>query len=456
MDRVLAVLVFLLVLAISVFTFPEEASAVLMVAVCSAVVLVVIHHTASKEEAIFLQRIFLVALLLRISFGIIVHLYELRSFFGSDSFLYDSLGNRLNEIWFGGAFTNDQVSQRALSTSSPGWGMWYLTGIIYAITGRNILAAQFFCGVVGAATAPMVYACANKIFNNKNVGKVSAIMVAVFPAFVIWSSQLLKDGIIIFLLVLSITLVINLQQKFNYLSLILLILSLFAILSLRFYIFYMVVIAVIGSFVIGSASSNQSIVKRIAAILVIGLALTYLGVLRNAEKDISYADLKKVQVSRSDLAKSAESGFGEDVDVSTTEGALYVIPLGFTYLMFAPFPWQMANARQAFVLPDIILWWCSMPFLFTGLIYTIKHRLREAIAVLLFSLLLTVAYSIFQGNVGTAYRQRTQIQVFLFMFIAVGWQLRKERKEIDKIESKARKLNLEKSIGRNHVRNGRV
>jgi hypothetical protein len=43
--------------------------------------------------------------------------------------------------------------------------------------------------------------------------------------------------------------------------------------------------------------------------------------------------------------------------------------------------------------------------------------------------MLTLAYSIFQGNVGTAYRQRSQILVFYFIFVAVGAILLKERRE---------------------------
>ncbi len=133
--------------------------------------------------------------------------------------------------------------------------------------------------------------------------------------------------------------------------------------------------------------------------------------------------------TRNDLARPGESGFGGDADVSTTEGALSAIPLGFSYLMLAPFPWQLTNLRQAITFPEMVVWWSSIPLMIMGLIYTIKNRLRNAIAVLIFTLMLTIAYSIFQGNVGTAYRQRTQIQVFLFIFIAVGWTLRQEKKE---------------------------
>ncbi|HVG29052.1 MAG TPA: hypothetical protein VM864_04970, partial [Pyrinomonadaceae bacterium] len=49
--------------------------------------------------------------------------------------------------------------------------------------------------------------------------------------------------------------------------------------------------------------------------------------------------------------------------------------------------------------------------------------------ILVFTMMLTLAYSVFQGNVGTAYRQRSQLLVFYFIFVAVGYVLMKERRE---------------------------
>ena len=84
----------------------------------------------------------------------------------------------------------------------------------------------------------------------------------------------------------------------------------------------------------------------------------------------------------------------------------------------------------------MLLWWACLPVLVMGLWFTLKTRLRTSIPILLFSLMLTLGYSIFQGNVGTAYRQRAQIQVFLFMFIAVGWTLILEKRENKKLLKK--------------------
>ncbi len=418
-----------------IFFLPNAAGTILTLIICSAIAAAIIRHNSPDDG--FLLKVFLIGLLLRVGFGLILEIFDLRLFFGGDAIVYDDYGYKLYQIWFEGAsLSNDINAQNLTTTKSSGWGMYYLVAGIYSITGRNILAAQFFCAVVGAGIAPMVYTCAYKIFGNRQVGKTAAFMVAVFPAIVLWSSQLMKDGLIMFLLVLSITMVLQLHEKFSYLAVALLIFSLFGILSLRFYIFYMVVVSVVGSFVIGSSSANQSIFKRMVAILLIGVGLTYIGGIQTASENFEkFGSLERINASRGSLAKSAESGYGEDLDVSTTEGAISALPVGFTYLMFAPFPWQIGNLRQMIAIPEVLLWWAMMPLLVFGLWYTIKYRLRNAIPVLLFTLLLTIGYSLFQGNVGTAYRQRTQIQVFLYIFIAVGWTLRKEKKENSKLES---------------------
>lgn len=444
MDKILAIFCFFTAIAVIVLAFPEGNLAILVTVVLAALTVVLIRQNTEDSE--FLIRIFLVGLLLRVVFGIFIHVFDLRGFFGGDAITYNTLGQRLVDIWFNNASTDDWVSQRAMSTGTPGWGMNYLVAFLYTLIGQNILAAQFMCATIGAATAPMVYVCAHKIFHNRQVGKIAAIMVAVFPAFIIWSGQLLKDGLIIFLLVLAMTMVLQLQEKFNYFAVIFLIFSLFGILSLRFYIFYMVAISVAGSFIIGQSGSVKSIARGFILLVLMGGALTYLGVLRTASENFDkWGSLESVQRSRSDLSRS-DSGFGGDVDVSTTEGAITAIPVGFTYLMLAPFPWQLGSLRQAITIPEMIVWWCSIPLMLIGLIYTIKNKLRNAIAILIFTLMLTLAYSIFQGNVGTAYRQRTQIQVFLFIFIAVGWTIRKEKKENKKLMNAEKRERLERHL----------
>jgi 4-amino-4-deoxy-L-arabinose transferase-like glycosyltransferase len=316
-------------------------------------------------------------------------------------------------------------------STGGGWGMLYLVGAIYAIIGRNPLAVQFVNAVLGAATAPLVYLCAQHMFRNLRVARIAAFFVVFYPSLVLWSSQGLKDAPIVFLLVAAMYATLKLGEKLNIKYFLILVASLFGILSLRFYIFYMITAAIAGAFVIGMRRfSAQSVARQAVALIAIGLALTYLGVLRTASAKLEiYGNLEAIQRSRSDLAVTATSGFSKDVDVTTTAGALTALPVGMVYLLFAPFPWQLANLRQSITLPEMLIWWASFPMLILGLWFTIRYRLRQAFPILIFTTMLTLSYSIFQGNIGTAYRQRSQLLVFYFMFVAVGIVLFKEKRE---------------------------
>src|SRR5258706_10404129 len=150
-----------------------------------------------------------------------------------------------------------------------------------------------------------------------------------------------------------------------------------------------------------------------------------------------------------DASQSAQSGFGQDIDVSTPEGVLSAIPVGLTYLMLAPFPWQLASLRQMITLPEMVVWWSSLPLIVLGVVFSIKHRIREVAPILIFTTLLMLTYSILIVNVGTAYRQRAQLLIFYFIFAAIGFVLIKEKRE-----DKMRKRMAEKNEARRRLQSG--
>jgi 4-amino-4-deoxy-L-arabinose transferase-like glycosyltransferase len=309
--------------------------------------------------------------------------------------------------------------------------MLYLVAGVYELIGRNMLAIQFINAAVGAATAAVIYHIAQHLFSNVRVARLAALLTCFFPSLILWSSQALKDGLIVMALVLAILATLRLMDKISVLYVVVLAACLLAILSLRFYIFYMMTASVVGAFVIGSKTLNaQKLLGRFVAIAAIGLVFTWFGVINSASVQFErYGNLETVQISRLDAARSATSGFGKDVNVGTTEGALSALPMGLLYLMFAPFPWQLESLRQNLTLPEMLVWWISFPLLVLGLWFALKHRLREVTPIVLFTTMLTLAYSLFQGNVGTVYRQRSQLLVFYFVFVAVGAVLLKERAE---------------------------
>src|SRR5204862_4586452 len=107
--------------------------------------------------------------------------------------------------------------------------------------------------------------------------------VAFYPSLVLWSSQGLKDAPIVFLLALSILATLRLGQKFNIKWVAVLALALFCLLSLRFYVFYMIVVAIGGSFLIGMREvTAQNFARQFLVDIVLGLGLAYLGLTLSA------------------------------------------------------------------------------------------------------------------------------------------------------------------------------
>jgi 4-amino-4-deoxy-L-arabinose transferase-like glycosyltransferase len=305
-----------------------------------------------------------------------------------------------------------------------------MVAAIYKVIGRNMLAVQYVNAILGAATAPIAYLISMEIFPNRRVARTCALLSAFFPSLVLWSAQGLKDGPIVFLLTLSMLATLKLGNRFSFRYLTALALALCGLITLRFYVFYIVILAIIAAFLLGRRQlTAQSFARQLIIITIIGLVLAYFGVSRYASQQLdAYGNFRQLQLMRMD-ASTAGSGFGQDVDVSTPAGAISAIPLGFSYLVLAPFPWQLASVRQIITLPEMVIWWCSLPLLLLGLWFTSKYKLREVAPILIFTTLLTLTYSVLQGNVGTAYRQRAQLLVFYFVFVAVGFVLVKEKRE---------------------------
>ncbi len=429
-----------------VLTKFDSSKAVLL---CAAVALPIAWISyRQKIDGPFLFKLFISALLIRALLGTLIFSFNAVEFFGEDAITYDFQGQAQLFAWGGDRYFQGLVDRFVGTSYASGWGMVYFVAGIYGLIGRNMLAVQLLNSVVGAATAVVIFLCAHHVFNNLRVARLAGIAVAFYPSLVLWSSQGLKDGPIVFFLAVSILATLKLGEKFSAKYAVVLVAALFLLLSFRFYIFYMITVAVAGAFVIGMQRlSATNFVRQFAIIIILGLGFTYLGITRYAEVQLSqFATLERIQVSRQDSATSAVSGFGRDIDVSTTGGALSAIPIGLVYLLFAPFPWELASLRQSITLPEMIIWWVSFPMLVLGLWFSARYRLRQISPILIFTVMLSLAYSIFQGNVGNAYRQRSQLLVFYFIFVAVGyvllWERREERKRAEMLDGKAKDPSL--------------
>ena len=130
--------------------------------------------------------------------------------------------------------------------------------------------------------------------------------------------------------------------------------------------------------------------------------------------------LETAQVLRTGLQQDATSAFGVGTETRTIAAALSYIPIGGSYLLFAPFPWDIQTTLQATAMGETLLWYPL--FLLSIFGFRISMRNRSTAALFPVSVLLVVvsSYALVEGNFGTAYRHRAQIMPLFFIFSGIG------------------------------------
>ena len=334
--------------------------------------------------------------------------------FWGDSSTYDYGGWVMSMRWGGDVMLNRYMEGRV-----SGWGFFYLVGALYYLFGHNQLLVQFMNGTIGALTVLVIYAIGKHLFDVE-VAQWAARFMAFFPQVVFWSGAIYKDPAVMFCIAVCMYAVLKLSVQLSPRYVVLFVAAALALMTLRFYVFYFVAFATLGTFVL---AQRRGMVASVASyVTVLGVfvgAFAFAASRETLEQQKSYLSFERLQITRTDQATWGQSAV-EKADVSTPQGALSALPTGLVYLLFAPFPWAVRGIRQMLTLPETLVWYALWPAMLRGLMQTFRHRLRQALPILVFAASLTAAYAVFQGNVGTAYRQRTQVTMFYFIFMAAG------------------------------------
>ncbi len=378
-----------------------------------------IRHGLPGDEGAALARIYVWTLALRFGLACFLNAYAGQTTFAvmfwGDSATYDEGGWLMSLQWEGQGLLNPYYSGKV-----SGWGFFYFIASIYYVFGHNQLLAQIVNATIGAATVLVIYAIAKDLFDVE-VAQWAGRFMAFFPQMIFWSGAIYKDPAIMLCIALCMYAVLKLNHEFTLRYVVLFVGASLALMTLRFYVFYFVAFATMGTFVLSQRRGvGGSIGSYVVLIAVFVGAFTFAAKQETVEQQRSYFTLERLQITRSDQATWGQSAYAPKADVSTTQGVLSVLPVGLAYLLFAPFPWAVHNLRQALTIPETLVWYALMPALVRGLFHTIRTRFRPALPILVFAASLTCAYAVFQGNVGTAYRQRTQVTMFYFILMAAG------------------------------------
>jgi 4-amino-4-deoxy-L-arabinose transferase-like glycosyltransferase len=400
--------------------------AVLVAGVLNVALIARIGSSQPRSEGVFLGRVYAATLLCRVLLAILLNVFTADSSFAAtfwgDSGTFDAGGITLARHWKG------ESAGTSMTQALSGYGYVYLVAALYYVFGRNQLLVQLLNCTTGAVTVLVVYAIAARLFG-RPVARWAALFMAFFPQMLFWSAGMYKDPTILLCIAVCMYAVLRLRDALSPTFVFLFVGAALALLTLRFYIFYFVVAAAMGTFIFGGRGGLAGRLLSYA-VLIGALAGGFtLGARQETlEAQAAYMTLDQVQVTRTDQAMWGKSAYGTDYDVTTPGGALLALPVGLVYLLFAPFPWAISGVRQLLTLPETLVWYALMPAFARGLAYSVRHRLRDVLPILVFTVTLTLAYALMQGNVGTAYRQRTQVTMFFFVFMGVGIVEKRQRR----------------------------
>lgn len=402
--------------------------AFLLAGFLNLLVLYQIRARTDPSDTSFLVRIYGWTILLRYGLAILLNSFAAGSAFAAafwgDSGTYDGAGHQLALKWSGEPITSVYLA-RAVS----GYGWVYFVGSVYYVLGRNQLFVQFLNGIMGGLTMLVIYAIAVRLFD-RAAARWAALLMAFFPQVVFWSTGMYKDPPILLCIALAMYAVLRLREKLSLAMITLFVVAEVVLISLRFYIAYFVLFAALATFVFAQRHGVMRMFVTYGLLLGLLFGALNIAVQRETlEQQATYLTLDRLQTTRADQAMWGKSGFGQEYDVSTPSGALSALPTGLVYLLFAPFPWAVSGLRQALAVPETLVWYALMPAFFRGLTHAVKRKLGTILPIVVFAASLTAAYALMQGNVGTAYRQRTQITMFFFIFMGVGLAERRRKKE---------------------------
>ncbi len=158
------------------------------------------------EERAFMQKIFTFGYITRIVYAVSIYfaLIYLRGepfLGGGDDNEYEKWGGILSSNWFSGDFS----TPREIS-DHPGYPV--INGILHFsahfLGGYHILISRFANGLLGALIAVYIYKIAMKLFDARTA-RISSWLAAFFPELLFFSSVQLKDIVVTFFFVFSVS-----------------------------------------------------------------------------------------------------------------------------------------------------------------------------------------------------------------------------------------------------------
>ena len=314
-----------------------------------------------------------------------------------------------------------------LARALNGSGWIYFNAFLFHAFGFDPLLPRFWNCVVGGATAVLSFALARRL-GAGSAARATATLVAIFPSLVLWSSLNLKDADVDFLILLGLLLALRLQEARQAVDVSTLGVVLLTLLTLRQFACVVLLVAIVVARLASLRPARrtvpfaESLVKVVGPVLLVCvLLLISAAVIPSVGEAIfKAAGPERLAHLRHALALGAGSATNPDPGLDTFAGIVAFLPTGLVDFLLRPFPWERGSLISLLTRPETIAYYVLLVPAIGGIAINLRSNASRALPPLSFLALSAIGYALVLSNLGTIYRERSQLYPILFAFAAVG------------------------------------
>ena len=368
----------------------------------------IIFRELKREKDRTLIVLIIISIMLRIALMIFIE--RTKILMESDALVYHDQASEISKYLIGNTNLKGETSAHA-------FGYVYFVSFIYAAYGIHQFMPKAINAILGISVGIIIYKISKRIFEDIKVSRLSAAFALFLPGTIVWSVSILKEQWVILMTMLSLYFCVNVRKEgFSAGKTLAVMACIIGIWTMRFYI----AILIIPIFIYATLAERRRNRLLLTLILIMALAVTTYAF---AGRNIMGVEISLTEVDARLrlLSTGGGSSIGETHDVSSLGGAIAYLPRGITLLLFAPFPWKPATSvLYGLTYPEMLIYYLLIIPICIGFIRAIREK-RKGLDIIIFFLVAGgVAYSMMSGNIGTLYRARVPLFLFLYMFGAKG------------------------------------
>ncbi|MCL5935490.1 MAG: glycosyltransferase family 39 protein, partial [Firmicutes bacterium] len=334
-------MVFLVILIVIIMVWSDyDAFYLLPVFLVMLAFLFRLNGAAAEKEKKFLIPVTVFAFLLRVNLTLLLYLVSKYAgnhgfwSFAIDSQYYFEAGSKLSAFWSGGPPVKVDVFNTYV----------YFVAFVYWLFSPKLILTSLFNAFFGTVSVVLLYFISRYLFAHTGRRAVEGItlLAAMFPSFVLWSTQTLKDPLVVLLLLLFVLFFLQYFSDRRVVWMLSAGVTVNLLAGVRNYTAVILVAAVFLNLLVMYLRLREGLDRKkllldvsLIGTCVMAIFLSKFGT--SIVQSLLQTNLQSIQSMRENVYAIGNTGITEG-DVSSPAGALKYLPLGLAYVFLAPFP----------------------------------------------------------------------------------------------------------------------